>query len=651
MSSVSSLLELGDRYVALGLPAAARGAFARALEASPPGDAAAARRLAELALATGDGYSARAFAKEVVKREPGPGSRILLGRAQLAAGEFAGATFSFATALGAGRISPLMRAKAHLGRSMSARAESDHAGVIANVMAGIDAFHEFAGHPDCDPATVDRELSVVDELYARAVDGDRKDDVGERITELSESRPEAPTALFRGIFLAVCQSHGEDIADQAIERALTDELQRRPESRVTRLRLIERQLRRRYRDRDARRDAIEELELMVGKMVESSPPSTENVELARVYFMLAAAYEDDPSALAKAEELYRKGLELRPGNAMAANRLALLRLARGDNEAALTEIERALRIDASPGLAWRNAARVLDASSPGPGLPEVVSRLLDAATPGAGAAASGVAPRLVTATAEVARGDILAGMYARGHRLKNVLGIIGSRTRSARKLAGEGELSQRLADLEREVTALYNEWSHYLRSMQTTGPVVEILPTAALVTEVVEAARAKTQVPIDINIAGALPDLRGDRTLLREALLNIVSNAAEACADDSQPGDTDSASAREPGQDRVQVNARTVSRGNTPLIEIEVVDTGSGIPRADLSRVFAPGFTTKETGSGVGLAIAERVVTAHHGRILIDSEEGRGTTVTVVLPTDLGGFTMLAAFPGPGADA
>ena len=55
-----------------------------------------------------------------------------------------------------------------------------------------------------------------------------------------------------------------------------------------------------------------------------------------------------------------------------------------------------------------------------------------------------------------------------------------------------------------------------------------------------------------------------------------------------------------------------------------------------------PGFTTKETGSGVGLAIAERVVSAHHGRITVDSEEGRGTTITMTLPTDQ---AQLAALP------
>jgi signal transduction histidine kinase len=72
-----------------------------------------------------------------------------------------------------------------------------------------------------------------------------------------------------------------------------------------------------------------------------------------------------------------------------------------------------------------------------------------------------------------------------------------------------------------------------------------------------------------------------------------------------------------------------------------VADSGPGIPRSELGRIFVPGYTTKDTGSGVGLAIAERVVAAHHGRILVDSEEGKGTTVTVILPTDLGGFATL----------
>ncbi|HSN25250.1 MAG TPA: ATP-binding protein, partial [Kofleriaceae bacterium] len=223
---------------------------------------------------------------------------------------------------------------------------------------------------------------------------------------------------------------------------------------------------------------------------------------------------------------------------------------------------------------------------------------------------------------------------------------IGARTRSARKLAHEarsaegpekdkerealGEVHDRLRDLEKDVTALYEEWAQYLRSMQAPTPTVELVALSTLLHEIVISAQARTQhVPITLEQAAGLPDVRGDRMLLREALLNVVSNAAEACS--AAGGD-------------VLIRVRAIaapSSSTAPIVEVTVADTGPGIPRAHLGRLFVPGFTTKETGSGVGLAIAERVVSAHHGRITIESEEGRGTTITITLPTDSHGLAAL----------
>jgi signal transduction histidine kinase len=233
--------------------------------------------------------------------------------------------------------------------------------------------------------------------------------------------------------------------------------------------------------------------------------------------------------------------------------------------------------------------------------------------------------------AEVTRGDVLAGIYTRGHRLKNLLGIAAARARSARKASATGDVSERLGELERELTALYDEWAAYLRSMQAAGPRLEILPVAPLLAEVVAQAAQAATVPVDLRVAPGLPDLRGDRLLLREALHNLVANAIEACGD---------------GGGRVSVGARTVASGGAPVLEIEVVDSGPGIPPADLPRLFSPGFTTKKTGSGIGLAVAERAVEAHHGRIVIDSEVGRGTRVVVFLPTDLAAFAPLGLGSG-----
>jgi two-component system sensor histidine kinase AtoS len=238
----------------------------------------------------------------------------------------------------------------------------------------------------------------------------------------------------------------------------------------------------------------------------------------------------------------------------------------------------------------------------------------------------------MAATGEAARGDLLVGVYAHGHRVKNVLGVIGARVRSTRRVA-EGEVVDRLREVEHEVTALYEEWSSYLRSMESQRPSLEVVHLEALLREVVIAVSARTVAPITVEVSPGVGELRGDRVLLREALHNLLANAAEACV---ATGGS------------VRVIVRPTRTDSSPRVELTVVDTGVGIAREHLARVFAPGYTTKDTGSGVGLTIAERVVIAHDGHISIASEEGRGTTITVTLPTELGGVLALSPIVHPG---
>jgi signal transduction histidine kinase len=619
MSSSAALVELGDRYAALGLAAAARAAFERAHQLAGEADGAPARRLAELALAAGDAHAARGHAQTAASRKGGAPARLLVGRAQLAAGELAAARFSFAQVLDAPGATALHRVRALCGRAQVALAEGDRPGAVATCLAALDELVLFAAAPERLPEEIEAELSLADDALGLAVAAGAE---GELLDRLGDAPSSWWTRLLVGLALAHAQAQGERPTDEAaVERELNASLALRPESRAIRLRLAEWRLRRR-RDEAARAGALTDLEALAREMSGSPSGQAESIDLARVYFLLGSAWADDPARLDRAERAYREGLKLRPGHAGAANQLALLALARGDVMTALGDIEMALRIDSSHGLAWRSAARVLEAVSPGAALPGLVERILDAAWPGAGSAAGQVAPRLVTAMAEVTRGDVLAGIYTRGHRLKNLLGIAAARARSARKLsaAQPGDLADRLSELERELTALYDEWAAYLRSMQAAGPRLEILPVAPLLVEVVAQASAAGTVPVDLRLAPGLPDLRGDRLLLREALHNLVANAVEACAESAG---------------RVTVVARAV---DGPMIEIVVSDSGPGIPPADLPRLFSPGFTTKKTGSGIGLAVAERAVEAHQGRILIDSELGRGTRVIVFLPTDLAAF-------------
>jgi len=612
------LLVLGDRYWALGLPAAAKSALVRALAQTD--DVTPALRLTDVALAQGDVQAARKYAAEAAKRAPGPATKILLGRAQLAAGELAAARMSLLAALDSPKLTPWDRVRAHLELARAADAHGDAPGVAAQAAAAFEAMLGAASQLPPD-------LNLIEEVAAAVVAHGRAADA-QAIVDAARGQSGA------GICAAALLSARQAAGDATVtDRAIDHELAGLGDGAAIRLRRLERRAR---KPANADRGALlAELESLILAAVGEDLAA---VDRARLQFLYGSLCAEDPAMRGQAEDAYRKGLAFQPGHTAAACRLALLMLDRGDHPGALAEIERALRIDASHGLAWRNAARMLDAQSPSLGV--VVGRLLDAANPGAGSAAGGVAPRLVTATAEVTRHDVLAGVYAHGHRVKNLLGIIGARARSAKKLvgdlapgkpaAGNTEVFDRLRDLETDVTALYEEWAQYLRSMQAPTPTVELVPLSPLLHEVVIAAQARTQqVPISLDTAAGLPDVRGDRLLLREALLNVVSNAAEACA-------------AAPGEVSVRVRAIVAPGGGTaPLVELVISDTGPGIPRAHLGRLFVPGFTTKETGSGVGLAIAERVVAAHHGRITVDSEEGRGTTITITLPTDKTGLQQL----------
>jgi signal transduction histidine kinase len=629
MSSAISLRELGERYWALGLPAAAKSALARALAAEAGPEPAV--RLTEIAMAQGDGETAKRYATLAVERASGPATRLLLGAALLTAGELSGARRAFSAVLDARGVTASQRARAHIGLSRAAAQVGDGPGASAQAGAAFEALLSLTA------AELSAELPLVEEVSALIVGHGRGAEAQETLAAASPA-PGVPGPPGSGsgplaIALLMARAASEPaISDAAIDAAIAAEEAERATPAIA-MRRLERRLRRRLTD-DERERTIAELEELAGAALSAAAGNRLHLaERARAWFLLARACEDDPQRGDRAMTSYQRGLALQPGHVEAACRLALLLLARGDAEAALAEIERVLRVDRAYGTAWRNAARLLDVQSPT--VAAVVGRILDAAAPGAGRAAGGVAPHLLTATVEVVRHDVLAGVYAHGHRVKNLLGIIGARARSARKLAQDsgGDVAERLRDLESDVTSLYEEWALYLRSMQEQTPTIERVPLGPVVLEIVAAAQARTQqVPITIEQAAGLPDVRGDRMLLREALMNIVSNAAEACA------------ASGGGEVWVRLRAIAAAGGGTaPLVEIEIADTGPGIARAHLGRLFVPGFTTKETGSGVGLAIAERVITAHHGRISVDSSEGQGTTVTITLPTDV---SVLSALGG-----
>ncbi|MQA30803.1 MAG: HAMP domain-containing protein [Luteitalea sp.] len=148
-------------------------------------------------------------------------------------------------------------------------------------------------------------------------------------------------------------------------------------------------------------------------------------------------------------------------------------------------------------------------------------------------------------------------------------------------------------------------------------PRPEPTDLAALVAEVIEPYRTGLTGRVAIAIAAApdLPPVMADRTLFARALTNVIENALHAM----------------PGGGHLAVSIRLPNVDST-TVDVEVTDTGIGMDQDALVKIFEPYFSTRATGTGLGLTIAKRNVELNGGTIAVSSERGVGTTVTLTLP-------------------
>ncbi|MCP4005204.1 MAG: GAF domain-containing protein [bacterium] len=130
-------------------------------------------------------------------------------------------------------------------------------------------------------------------------------------------------------------------------------------------------------------------------------------------------------------------------------------------------------------------------------------------------------------------------------------------------------------------------------------------------------AQAESNIQITIEAEDDLPTIRGDATQLERVLINIVQNAFEALEDSG----------------RIQIHTRSNIglEGEAAGVEIVIEDDGPGMDEATHERAFVPFFTTKERGTGMGLALCERLIRSQNGSIELHSRPGEGTLVRILL--------------------
>ncbi|MCE1236023.1 MAG: two-component system sensor histidine kinase AtoS [Hyphomicrobiales bacterium] len=217
---------------------------------------------------------------------------------------------------------------------------------------------------------------------------------------------------------------------------------------------------------------------------------------------------------------------------------------------------------------------------------------------------------------QVMRADRLAGLgeltAGIAHEIRNPLTSIRGFLQYLQECESPEEWRRYGPMIIREVDSLNHIVGELLAFGRPRPPQIDRLHVDDLIKEVAFLARGKSDAPIELKLAADLPVMEGDRESLKQAILNLLINAIQAI----------------PAAGTVEVSAEAVA----DQMIVRVSDDGVGIPPDNIRKIFDPFFSTKASGTGLGLAMVHRIVDAHGGEISVESLPDVGTTIELRLP-------------------
>jgi signal transduction histidine kinase len=221
----------------------------------------------------------------------------------------------------------------------------------------------------------------------------------------------------------------------------------------------------------------------------------------------------------------------------------------------------------------------------------------------------------------------LLGRFAAtvAHEVRNSLNFMNLSIDHIRaKFAGGDErtardLQRNLNNVKEEIGRLNRLVNDFLTAGRQAPPQLGPCDLQATLVEAVALVEKQAQaqrVRIDVQLTENLPPMQCDAGQLKTCFLNILTNAIQAMPDGGE----------------VRLIGTASRNGGTPRLELRFADTGPGVPAEDRERIFAPYFSTKATGFGLGLAITRKIVEDHGGRIYVAEHGKPGTEIVMELP-------------------
>ncbi|PWC52530.1 two-component system sensor histidine kinase AtoS [Azospirillum sp. TSO22-1] len=209
-----------------------------------------------------------------------------------------------------------------------------------------------------------------------------------------------------------------------------------------------------------------------------------------------------------------------------------------------------------------------------------------------------------------ALGELMAGV---AHEIRNPLTSIRGFMQFLERCDDIKEWQSYAPLIIRQVDSLNRIITELLEFGRPRPPLIRPVPVNDVIREVLLLSGGKSGVQVVPELSPDLPLIDGDGEALKQAVLNLIINALQAMP---EAGGT----------------IRVATAVNGDAVVVTVTDDGTGIAPENLEKVFDPFFSTKPTGTGLGLAMVHRIVDAHYGAIAIESTPGTGTVVTLRFP-------------------